>query len=195
MNYLALSCLLCFYWINLYNLASLDSVPPSHDEAVHLKDSLVYYEVLTNPSQLSFKIVRDIMNRSEQYPLLRPSGYYPPLVAVVTSVTYVFFGKSSIVAVMSNMVFVIVLVISIYKLGSLMFNRNVGLLAGVVILSFPIILRHSLIYYLDLPLTALVSVSTYVVIRSRCFKDTKLSGVSGFLFGLGMLTKWTYFFS
>jgi 4-amino-4-deoxy-L-arabinose transferase-like glycosyltransferase len=134
------------------------------------------------------------MNRSENYPLLRPSGYYPPLVAVVTALAYFIFGKSITVAIMSNIIFVSVLVISIYKLGILIFNRNVGLLASFIILSFPIILNHSVIYYLDLPLTAFVSVSSYALMKSEFFRDTKFSILSGILFGLGMLTKWTYFF-
>jgi len=194
MHYLIISFLLCLYGINMYNLSRLDSEPPSFDEAVHLKDSLVYYEVLSNPTQIDLKIIKDIMNRSENYPLLRSSGYYPPFVALVTALTYFIFGTSITVAIMSNIIFVLVLVISIYKLGVLIFNRNVGLLASVIILSLPVILDHSVIYYIDLPLTALVSVSSYVLIKSESFRDTKFSILSGILFGLGMLTKWTYLF-
>lgn len=193
-HYLIISFLLCLYGINIYNLARLDSEPPSFDEAVHLKDSLVYYEVLSNPTQIDFKIIKDIMNRSENYPLLRPSGYYPPLVALVTALTYFIFGTSITVAIMSNIIFLFVLVISIYKIGVLIFDRNIGLLASVIILSLPAILDHSVIYYLDLPLTALVSVSSYVLLKSESFRDTKFSILSGILFGLGMLTKWTYLF-
>jgi hypothetical protein len=178
----------------MYNLARLDSEPPSFDEAVHLKDSLVYYEVLNNPSQINFNIIREIMNRSENYPLLRPSGYYPPFVALVTALTYFIFGTSITIAIMSNIIFLSVLVFSIYKLGVVIFNRDVGLLASVITLSLPVVLHHSVIYYLDLPLTALVAVSSYVLIKSESFRDTKFSILLGILFGLGMLTKWTYLF-
>ena len=178
----------------MLNLARNDSAPPSHDESVHLKDSLVYYEVIKNPAQLNFKVIKDIMNRSENYPLLRPSGYYPPFVSLVTALVYFIFGTSITVTVMTNIIFVLVLVISSYKLGELIFNRDAGLLTSIVILSFPIILRHSVIYYLDLPLTAMVSVSSYALIKSDSFRNARFSILSGVFFGLGMLTKWTYLF-
>ena len=40
---------LILYGVNLYSLSRLDNVPPSFDEATHLKDSLVFYEFLSKP--------------------------------------------------------------------------------------------------------------------------------------------------
>ncbi len=191
---LLLLLLVFLYGINIYSLTSVDSAPPMWDEAVHLRDSLVYYNIVGNPSQINLEVIKDLINKSEQYPLIRPSGYYPPLVPISTSFWYFVFGTSAKVAIMSNMIFIFILVFFVYKIGALMFDRNVGLLASLLILLFPIVLNHSVIYYLDLPLTAMVALGTFFILKSDYFQNTKFSIVSGFCFGLGMLTKWTYFF-
>lgn len=192
--YLLLLLLVSLYGINIYRLTAADSAPPMWDEAVHLRDSLVFHNVLSNPFQLSLRIVSDIVNQSDQYPLIRPSWYYPPLAPTMTSFLYFIFGTSTKVAVMSNVIFLLILVFSVYGTGALIFNRKVGLLASALILLFPIILKNSVIYMLDLPLTAMVALGVFILLKSDCFKDTKFSTLSGFAFGLGMLTKWTYLF-
>lgn len=68
------------------------------------------------------------------------------------------------------------------------------MIACILILSFPIILRNSVIYMIDLPLTAMVSLCIYTIIKSDYFKNRIFSIISGVSFGLGMLTKWTFLF-
>lgn len=194
LDYLLLSLVLLLYGINIYYLTSLDFEPPKWDEAVHLRDSLVFFNVLSNPSQITPKVINDIINKSEQYPLLRPSGYYPPFTPMLTSIFYFIFGTSSKVAVMSNMIFLLISVFSIYKIGIILFNRKIALLASVLILLFPIILSNSIVYMLDLPLTAMVALGIFTLIKTNYFKNTRFSIISGIAFGLGILTKWTFLF-
>lgn len=193
-DYLFLLLVLFLYGINIYYLISADFTPPMWDEAVHLRDSLVFHNILTNPSQINLKVIRDIIGKSEKYPLIRPSGYYPPFAPILTSFLYCPFGTSIRVAIMSNIVFLFILVPSVYKIGTLMFNRNTGLLSCALILLFPIVLSHSVVYMPDLPLTSMVAFGVFTLIKSEYFKNTKFSIISGFSFGLGMLTKWTYLF-
>jgi 4-amino-4-deoxy-L-arabinose transferase-like glycosyltransferase len=143
---------------------------------------------------VTFQVVQDLINKSERYPLLRPSGYYPPLVPLLASPFYLVFGTSAKAAIMSNLIFIAVLVCSVYATATFMFDRTVGLLAAAILLLVPIVLEHSVLYYLDLPLTALVAISVAFLVRSDHFASTKYSVISGLCFGLGMLTKWTYLF-
>ena len=191
---LLLSVIIVLYGVNTYLQTSIDSAPPQWDESVHLRDSLIFYSVLTNPSQLSLEIIKEIVNKSDRYPLLRPSGYYPPLVPVVTALLYAVFGTSATTAVMSNLIFIAVLVFSVYATGSILFDRAVGLLAAWILLLLPIILEHSLIYYLDLPLTAALVLTVLCILKSDFFESTKFSFLAGLCFGLAMLTKWTSVF-
>ena len=193
-DYSVLFCILFLYGINIYVLTSINVTPPAWDEAVHLRDSVVFYHVLTHPSQITLKVVQDLINKSERYPLIRPSGYYPPFVPILTSFTYCFFGTSTTVAIMSNMIFFAILIFSIYEIGTLLFNRIAGLLASIFILSFPIVVQNSAVYMLDLPLTAMIAFGMFTLLKSKNFYDTRWSIISGFSFGLGILTKWTYLF-
>jgi hypothetical protein len=193
-HYLLLLFFLTLYGINIYYLTSIDLEPPRWDEAVHLRDSLVFYNVFSNPSEITPKVVKEIINKSELYPLIRPSGYYPPFVPILTSLLYFLFGTSTKIAIISNIIFLSILIFSVYKLGTLVFDKNVGLLSCLLILLFPIVLEQSVVYMLDLPLAAIVALGIFTLIKTDYFKNTKYSIISGFLFGLGMLTKWTYLF-
>lgn len=192
-NFILLS-ILFLYAINMYFIISLDFIPPKWDEAVHLRDSFVFYNIISDPFQLNFQVIKEIINKSDQYPLIRPSGYYPPLAPILTSLLYFIFGMSATVALMSNVIFLAILIFSVYKIGTLMFDRIIGLLASLLILLFPVILQHSIIYYLDLPLTALTALSFFTILKTDYFRDTKFSVIAGVCFGLGMLTKWTFLF-
>ena len=193
-DYILLILVIIVYGINIYYFTSIDSAPPKWDEAVHLRDSFVYYNILKDPSQISFKVIKEIINKSDLYPLIRPSGYYPPMAPVVTSFIYFIFDMSAKTAVVSNVIFLLVLVFSVYKTGVLIFDGSTGLVASLLILLFPIILEHSIIYYLDLPLTAFTALAVFALLKTDYFKNTKFSAIAGFFFGVGMLTKWTFFF-
>src|SRR5213594_42939 len=58
--------------------------PPGWDQSVHLRDSLVYERILRHPSVLAGGVLGAILHGSEDFPLLTPSGYYPPLVPGIT---------------------------------------------------------------------------------------------------------------
>jgi len=185
---------LIIFSVLVYLVIDLDSVPPKWDEAVHLRDSFVYYNILSDPSQLNLNVIKEIINRSENYPLLRPSGYYPPLVPLTSAFLFLLSGVSAKTAIMTNIIFMIIMTITVKKIGELIFNEDVGLLAAILILTFPVILQHSVIYYIDLPLTALTSLGIYTLLKTDFFTNYRGSIVFGICFGLGMLTKWTYIF-
>ena len=193
-DYILLILIVIVYGLNIYYLTFINSAPPKWDEAVHLRDSFVFYNILKDPSQISFKVIKEIINKSDLYPLIRPSGYYPPLAPVVTSFLYFIFDMSAETAVMSNLIFLLILVFSVYKIGVLILDRSSGLVASFLILLFPLILEHSIIYYLDLPLTAFTALAVFALLKTDYFRKTRFSAFAGFCFGLGMLTKWTFFF-
>ncbi|MEJ2617481.1 MAG: glycosyltransferase family 39 protein, partial [Ignavibacteriaceae bacterium] len=175
-DYVLLILIVIVYGINIYYFTSVYSAPPKWDVAVHLRDSFVFYNILKDPSQISFKVIKDIINKSDLYPLIRPSGYYPPMAPLVTSILYFIFEMSAKTAVMSNIIFLLILVFSIYKIGVLIFDRSTGLVASLLILLFPIILEHSIIYYLDLPLTAFTALAVFVLLKTDFFRNTFILG-------------------
>jgi hypothetical protein len=106
---------------------------------------------------------------------------------------YLVFGRSTDVAVMTNILYLIILVLSVYGIGRRIHSKEVGLMAVFIVSFFPIIFGMSRSYWQDFPLTTMVSLSIYLLMRTDYFRDRKYSVLFGLSIGLGMLTKWTHF--
>jgi uncharacterized membrane protein len=119
---------------------------------------------------------------------------YPPLVRVLTIPFYAVFGRSTDTAVMVNGVFWIILIFSTYGIGKRIFSKNAGLLAAFLVSMYPITFGMSRQYFLDFALMAMVSLGVYTLLLTNSFTNKRNSVIFGIVFGLGMLTKWTFIF-
>jgi 4-amino-4-deoxy-L-arabinose transferase-like glycosyltransferase len=151
--------------------------PPHWDMARHLGDSLVYYH--------SFSL-------SHPFQWLETYLFYAPLTYWVTDIFYGLFGVGTPTAIFSNIVFIAVLAFSTYGIGKRLWTRRVGLLATVFVLASPVIVSNFKEYMLDAPLTAMVALALYLLIRSETFARRWPSLLFGIVCGLGLLTKWTF---
>jgi hypothetical protein len=167
--------------------------PPGWDPANHLRDSLVIERFLTHPGAVSLPVARAILHGSEDYPLITPTGYYPPLVPAVTALLYRVAGRSYETAMATNLVFLALLCFSIRALGNILAPRPAGLLAALLVLVSPGIRLNAREYMLDLPLAAMVVVAVWALLRTSGFSDRRWSLLFGVLCGAGMLTKWSFF--
>src|SRR5438093_7137124 len=167
--------------------------PPGWDQSVHLRDSLVYERILRHPSVLAGGVLGAILHGSEDFPLLTPSGYYPPLVPGITALLYRVAGRSYETAMATQVLFLVVLVFGTWALGNRLLGAPVGIVAGLMLLAAPGIRLNAEEYMLDLPLAAMVVVSMLPLLASDGFARSDRSLVFGVLAGAGMLTKWTWF--
>ena len=179
--YLILLALLLFHMINNYVIVTQDNTPLLWDGGDYFYRSLKYYNVFVNFDSDFLSAFNDV------------SHYRPPLLMLSSVPLYLVFGRSTDVAVMTNILYLIILILSIYGIGRRIHSREVGLMAAFIVSVFPIIFGLSRSYWQDFPLTAMVSLSTYLLIRTDYFRDKKYSILFGLSIGLGMLTKWTYF--
>ena len=168
--------------------------PPAWDQSNHLRDSLVYNHILRHPTALSLPVFREILGGSEEHPLLTPSGYYPPLVPGVTALLYPLSGRSYETAMATQVLFLVLLVLGTCALGNRLIGSPAGLLAALMLLASPGIRLNAAEYMLDLPLAAMVVVSTCALLATSGFARTGPSLFFGLLAGAGMLAKWTFFF-
>ena len=150
------------------------------DRPRHLIESLVYNDIL---EQVTLRSLFEAWTHS---------GYYPPLYHLAMVAFYKLFGVSMDVAVAVNMVFLAVLLISAYGLGSRIGGRRVGLLSAFVTSTLPMIFAMSRYTYIEFALTAMVATSFWLLLLCEGFDHKVYSLLLGACAGVGLLTKWTY---
>jgi len=159
-----------------------DTVPPRWDQSGHLIESLKIYDIFTHPSL-------DIFQR-----LAEVSNYYPPFFQMCTTPLYALFGKSADVAVMTNILFLAILLFSVYGIGKKLYDQNTGILAAFFISFYPAVYSMTRTYLLDFALIAMVALSIFLLLKTDDFTNTKYSIFFGISLGLGLLTKWSFAF-
>ncbi len=164
-----------------YLWVSQETRPPHWDMGRHLWTSILYWDVLQDWRHI--------------YRLWTNYYFYPPFRYWAALPFYLIFGKSTPIAIMSNVLFISILAFSIYGIGKELWGRLTGLLAACFILSSPFYAMQFKEFQLDAPLGAMVSFSLYLLFKSNLFSDKKHSIFLGISLGLGMLTKWTFIFS
>jgi 4-amino-4-deoxy-L-arabinose transferase-like glycosyltransferase len=167
--------------ITAFNLlwVSLDSERLYWDQAHHLGDSLLYRNIFTLSHPLRFLTA---------YP-----GYpQPPFVYWVSAVFYAIFGTAMWVSVLSLVPFLAVLAFSTYGIGKTLWSRRVGLLSALFVVTSPLLVTEFKWYMLDPPITAMVALALFFLIKADGFADRRSSVLLGVACGLGLLTMWKF---
>ncbi len=160
-----------------YLWITTETRPPHWDMGRHLWTSLHYWELFQNHQLL---------------PLLQHYAYYPPLLYWAVIPFYILFGVNVEAAVMSNTIFILILLFSVYFLGVRIASRAAGLIAAILCLSYPMLITQFKELQLDAPLTAMVALALCLLLYSEAFRKPAYSIAFGVVCGLGMLTKWTF---
>ncbi|MCD4786458.1 MAG: glycosyltransferase family 39 protein [Candidatus Eremiobacteraeota bacterium] len=160
-----------YFWINL------DKSPPDHDEAFHLQESVRYYQQI-NKGEIS-----------ESFFHYRE--YYPPLYYQITGVISQFFGRSRRISFLPNLIFLPILVFSMYFIGKKLWDEDVGLLSAIAVVSFPLIAYLSHKYYLDFATTSMVAISFFLLLKSDRFNNPGWTILFFVSIAVGMLVKWS----
>lgn len=119
---------------------------------------------------------------------LSPDFHIPPLYAWLTAITYKIFGINEFSARFWSAIFGISCIITTYLLGKELYNRYVGFIASVILLTSPQFLDWSRRAMLDVPLTFFITLailSFWIGYR----KNNKYFILSGVSIGLGFMTK------
>jgi 4-amino-4-deoxy-L-arabinose transferase-like glycosyltransferase len=157
--------------------ATLESRPPHWDMGHHLSNSLRYLDgfSLTDPG-----------------PFLTSYLFYPPLVYWVADAFYAVLGsEATTVALLSNAVWLAMLVFATFGIGRRLWNERVGWLSVAFVVTAPLVVSTSKEYMLDLPLTAVTALCLYLMTRADGFAIRRYSLLFGIALGCGLLVKWT----
>lgn len=175
---LSLTTLLLFFTgMNLWFL-SIDRMVPLHDMSINYVSTLGFMEEFSKEG-LAGKIQTIYTSTTDRSALIQ----YPA--AAMMSL----FGRTPDVASFSSILFLYVLVFSLYALGSTLFSKDVGFLAAVTIPFYPIIAPLSRIFTGHLALTGMVVLSWWVILKTAKFSSWRDSLLFGSVIGVTALTK------
>ena len=175
--YLILFFLLLFHGIYNYIWLSQNQAPPFWEESKYLLMGLKYKDLFSQISLFNLKSFAQI------------GGYYPPLLPISS---LILIGNSIRTMAMANIIYMAIMLFSIFKIGEIIFDRKTGLWAAFILSMFPIVFGTSRMFMLDYALTAMVTLSIYLLLLTDYFKSTKYSILYGLSLGLGMLIKNTF---
>jgi len=116
-------------------------------------------------------------------------NFYPALFHTVMAVSAFIAGRSTVVLIMGNMPFLLLLLVSLYGIGRKMRNPGIGLLAGFILTMYPAIFDLSRFSLPDFALTAMLAAGVCLLMYSEGFSNRRYSLLFGVCLGLGMLTK------
>ncbi len=85
--------------------------------------------------------------------------------------------------------FFLILSISMYKIGELLYDRKIGIFLSFFISFLPIIFPYLRVPTLDLALTAMYTLSIFFLLKTRYFSSSFYSICGGIIWGLSQLTK------
>lgn len=163
---------------------ALDHTTPAWDQTNHLTGSLNYLNALQHPHFF-------LGEWWQRFWML--SSKYPPLTYISAAPFQQIFGTSPDHAVIVNLLFSAILIISVYGIAKHLFNQKAGFWAAVICLLLPRLYTVRLEYLLDYPLTALVTASFWCLTVWRDAKKTlpgwRWALSFGCCFGLAMMTK------
>ena len=126
----------------------------------------------------------------EQFSAL--SSYYPPLYYLQEAVVLGVFPTTQFLAWLSNLVGILLLSYSSYRLAALFMKPAVAVATGLLPLLFPLLVWTSRVSLLDLPLTGWVAFSGYLLVKSNFLQDRSWALGFGLACAAGSLTKWTF---
>lgn len=157
-----------------------DTVPPLWDSAQYLQQSAIQYHALTREGVSSFL---DTFSRS--------MGKKAPLIAALPIPLYYLFGESHSAARYVNLAWIVLASIYLFRLGRLVAGDAAGLLAVVVLNTFPLVAAMSSQYLVEYGLMTIVILWIYYLLRWQSGEFEAVPWILGALLGFGLLLKVT----
>lgn len=162
-----------------------DKGVPVYDRAQHTLNS---HEIYKN-----YKIVSSHgLQKAYSYFCNVGGGRYPPFFYFTSAPLFYLVELNFDFALYANILYLFILIFSVYGIGKNLYDSKVGVLSAFVVSMFPGIFAFSRVAFLDFPLTAMVTLSIFLLLSTEHFRKRWLSFLFGLSVGLGMLTKWSF---
>jgi hypothetical protein len=163
------------------------------DEAHYLKNGLYFYHIIfdRNHRTPSGEGINKLIN------LQQDTLGRPPFLFVLQAFTWrlikIFnIWNENAVTLIVNTLFLFILALSCYGIGSFLYSRKAGLASAILASFSPIIFGCSRIMMTDLPLTAMVCLSIYLLLKTDRFRSRFFSICLGIILAISQLTRETF---
>ncbi len=167
----------------------LDHSLPAWDQSNHLTKSLQYFYSLNS---------LEIFNGEWWRSFWMLSTKYPPLTYIIGAFSQKIFGLGNDQALLSNLLYNGILIISVYIIGKTLFNPKVGLWSAGLTLLFPRLYQTRLQFLIDTPLMTL-TVACFCCLTLWKFENNRRKQwlwtiIFGVGWGLALITKQSVMF-
>jgi hypothetical protein len=166
---------------SIYRWHRTDTRPPLQDEAIRLRASLHCLEDLQRPIAERFSSLA-----------LKRFDSSPPLLYLLTLPFYLTAGTDKGAAGTTNILFVSLLILSVYGIGRRLYTETTGLIAAMLIASYPVIVGLSKFYLVDIPETAMAGLAAYAALRVATSPSPSRSILLGLACGAGLLVSYSF---
>lgn len=117
---------------------------------------------------------------------------YPPFYYYYLNILNLFLKSWTLSAVVGNSIFALMMMLSVYGIGSLAGNKKAGLLSALTLPFLPLYLTLQEKASIDYASGTFFMVSTYLLFKTDNFKNTKYSILYGISIAVNLITKWPF---
>jgi uncharacterized protein YqgC (DUF456 family) len=180
-----LAMVMLLFVIGNYLVISSDIIPPLHDANVCYSDSIRYFKAFIHDFKVdNLKILFTNINS------------YSPLYMLAPFPFYIIFGPTANVMAMFNLFYVFILVVALYKIANFLYGKPAGLLAAILLLTFPSIVGFSRVTHMNIAITSILALNVYFLLRANNYHNKVFSlwaGITALIGGLIGLKYIIYF--
>ena len=127
-----------------------------------------------------------------QYPDLPWLGrQHPPLAILINGLVMWVFGPELAYIRLVTLAYTVAAVGLVFWLGQLLYDRLTGLVAACFLVAFPLVLRVGTVAMTDVQVMTYALLTICLVVKLERRPSWGLAALAGFVFGLGLLTKYT----
>lgn len=182
--------LLFFHILSNYQVLTCSKVVRICDENAQLTAGLQWFNQARHAGRVN------IFNSWDNLFTLEKAQAHPRFFAAIQFLAWNFLASIGLMdfnwmILLVNSVFLLILIFSVYGLGSIIYSKDVGVISALLLSFFPVVFGLSRIAMLDFPLMAMVTLSFYLLFRTRKFSSIIFSILFGLVFGFAQITKET----
>lgn len=119
---------------------------------------------------------------------------HPPLFPIISALTLKLPGPDLFYMRLVSVFFLAGTLVVTYLLGRELYSQEIGYLAAILLLSFPLVIRLSASAMMDIALTFFFDLALLLLIRLSRNPSYRLACATGLVIGLGLLTKYIMVF-